>query len=265
MSRCSFCGRTGESPRRQRGEDRRAVGRALERPGALERGGHREPATAVGDDAPQRDDVLLGVDAVAGRRARGFGEAVPLLPHADGPGGHAGLLGQILDRELLHRSSGQRTALRPIGIPGPQLGSEAFVREPDPILVTGATGYVGSKLVAELQSRGHAVRTLSRRGAGAGDARTGDVLSGAGTARGARGRQDRLLPGPLDGLGGDFAAKDRQAAVNFAEAAATPASSVSSTSAGSARRTPSTCAAATRSPSCCARGSATGSSTCGRR
>jgi uncharacterized protein YbjT (DUF2867 family) len=86
--------------------------------------------------------------------------------------------------------------------------------------VTGATGYVGSKLVEELLTRGHPVRTLSRRGAGTGDARQGDVLSGAG------------LPAALDGVRtayylvhsmggrGDFAAKDRQAAVNFGEAAA---------------------------------------------
>ena len=41
-----------------------------------------------------------------------------------------------------------------------------YMRQPDPILVTGATGYVGSKLVDELLARGHDVRTLSRRGAG---------------------------------------------------------------------------------------------------
>jgi len=88
------------------------------------------------------------------------------------------------------------------------------------ILVTGATGYVGSQLVDELLKRGETVRTLSRRGAGKGVAYKGDVLSGAG------------LPDALDGVdtayylvhsmgsGGDFAAKDRQAAANFAEAAA---------------------------------------------
>src|SRR5688572_14348196 len=48
------------------------------------------------------------------------------------------------------------------------------------ILVTGATGYVGSQLVDELLKRGESVRTLSRRGAGKGDARKGDVLSGQG-------------------------------------------------------------------------------------
>jgi uncharacterized protein YbjT (DUF2867 family) len=93
------------------------------------------------------------------------------------------------------------------------------MRDPTPILVTGATGYVGSKLVRELRDRGHRTRTLSRHGTGTGDDRRGDVLSGAG------------LPNALDGVktayylvhsmggGGDFAAKDRQAAINFAEAA----------------------------------------------
>ena len=100
------------------------------------------------------------------------------------------------------------------------MGSEAFVREPDPILITGATGYVGSKLVAELQARGHAVRTLSRRGTGGGDARTGDVLSGAGLPEALEGVKTAYYLVHSMGSGGDFAAKDRQAAVNFAEAAA---------------------------------------------
>jgi len=100
------------------------------------------------------------------------------------------------------------------------VGSETFVREPDPILITGATGYVGSKLVAELQTRGHAVRTLSRRGTGGGDARTGDVLSGAGLPEALEGVKTAYYLVHSMGSGGDFAAKDRQAAVNFAEAAA---------------------------------------------
>src|SRR3954453_10274806 len=94
------------------------------------------------------------------------------------------------------------------------------VLEPDPILITGATGYVGSKMVAEVQASGHAVRTLSRRGTGGGDARTGDVLSGHGLPEALRGVRTAYYLVHSMGAGGDFAAKDRQAAVNFAEAAA---------------------------------------------
>jgi uncharacterized protein YbjT (DUF2867 family) len=94
------------------------------------------------------------------------------------------------------------------------------VREPDPILVTGATGYVGTKLVVSLRARGHAIRTLSRRGGGAGDARTGDVLSGVGLPEALAGVKTAYYLVHSMGAGGDFAAKDRQAAVNFAEAAA---------------------------------------------
>jgi uncharacterized protein YbjT (DUF2867 family) len=94
------------------------------------------------------------------------------------------------------------------------------VREPDPILITGATCYVGGQLVEILQARGHALRTLSRRGAGAGDARTGDVLSGQGLPEALEGVNTAYYLVHSMGSGGDFAAKDRQAAVNFAEAAA---------------------------------------------
>lgn len=89
------------------------------------------------------------------------------------------------------------------------------------ILVTGATGYVGSQLVDELRKRGETVRTLSRRGAGKGDARKGDVLSGAGLPEALEGVDTAYYLVHSMGSGGDFAAKDRQAAANFAEAAAT--------------------------------------------
>jgi uncharacterized protein YbjT (DUF2867 family) len=87
------------------------------------------------------------------------------------------------------------------------------------ILVTGATGYVGSKLVDELLKRGERVRTLSRRGAGKGDARKGDVLSGQGLPDALAGVDVAYYLVHSMGSGGDFAAKDRQAAANFAVAA----------------------------------------------
>ncbi len=88
------------------------------------------------------------------------------------------------------------------------------------ILVTGATGYVGSQLVDELLDRGESVRTLSRRGAGKGDARKGDVLSGEGLPEALEGVDTAYyLVHSMGGGGGDFAARDRQAAANFAVAA----------------------------------------------
>src|SRR3954469_20779005 len=87
------------------------------------------------------------------------------------------------------------------------------------VLVTGATGYVGSKLVDELLARGEHVRTLSRRGAGKGEAFTGDVLSGTGLHEALEGVDTAYYLVHAMGSGGDFAAKDRQSAVNFAEAA----------------------------------------------
>ncbi len=94
------------------------------------------------------------------------------------------------------------------------------MREADPILVTGATGYVGSQLVRRLLARGHEVRTLSRRGSGGGDARRGDVLSGQGLPEALADVRTAYYLVHSMGAGGDFAAKDRQAAANFAEAAA---------------------------------------------
>src|SRR4051795_13473816 len=88
------------------------------------------------------------------------------------------------------------------------------------LLVTGATGYVGSKLTDELLARGQRVRTLSRRGAGKGEAARGDVFTGEGLAEALDGVRAAYYLVHSMGAGGDFAAKDRQAAVNFAEAAA---------------------------------------------
>ena len=92
------------------------------------------------------------------------------------------------------------------------------------LLVTGATGYVGSQLVPELLERGHRVRALSRdpsRLPAAVDGRRGDAVSGDGLAAALEGcRVAYYLIHSMD-ADGDFAARDREAAVNFGEAAQT--------------------------------------------
>jgi uncharacterized protein YbjT (DUF2867 family) len=101
-------------------------------------------------------------------------------------------------------------------------------RDPEPILLTGASGYVGAHLLAELRSRGRRVRALVRRPETADlpadvQLREGDAVTGEG------------LGGALEGVstayylihsmgrganpGEDFAKRDRAAAVNFGEAA----------------------------------------------
>src|SRR3990170_5207527 len=97
---------------------------------------------------------------------------------------------------------------------------ETRVARSSMILVTGATGYVGSQLVDALLERGERVRTLSRRGAGKGEARKGDVLSAQGLPEALEGVETAYyLVHSMGGGGGDFAAKDRTAAVNFGVAA----------------------------------------------
>src|SRR5688572_25917461 len=95
-----------------------------------------------------------------------------------------------------------------------------------PVLVTGATGYVGGLLVGELLAAGHRVRALARNPDRADlpdgvEVVKGDVVSGDG------------LPAALDGIEvayylvhsmgrgnqEDFAEKDRKGARNFGRAA----------------------------------------------
>jgi uncharacterized protein YbjT (DUF2867 family) len=93
------------------------------------------------------------------------------------------------------------------------------------VLVTGISGYVGSRLAARLARDGHAVRGLSRRPRQvipAATVLTGDAVSGEG------------LPAALEGVDvayflihsmerspdGPFSAREHQAAENFARAAA---------------------------------------------
>jgi uncharacterized protein YbjT (DUF2867 family) len=92
---------------------------------------------------------------------------------------------------------------------------------PEPILLTGASGYVGSHVLDELRRRDLPVRALARDPAKlpAGiDARRGDVVAGTGLAEALDGCGCAIyLIHSMDG--GDFAARDREAAVNFGEAA----------------------------------------------
>ena len=98
-------------------------------------------------------------------------------------------------------------------------------RNTGPVLVTGASGYVGSQIVPALLERGLEVRTLSRRGTGppGADARTGDALSADGLPEALGGcRTAYYLIHSMGGKGADaasFARRDREAAVNFGEAA----------------------------------------------
>ena len=97
-------------------------------------------------------------------------------------------------------------------------------RTPDPLLVTGASGYVGSYLVAELLRRERGVRALTRRPETADlpagvDVCAGDAFSGAGLADALDGCRTAYYLIHSMGAGADFAAQDREAAVNFGEAA----------------------------------------------
>ena len=101
-------------------------------------------------------------------------------------------------------------------------------REPDPSLVTGASGYVGGFLIEELLRRGRTVRALARdpdsspQPAGV-DVRSGDALSGRGLREALDGCRTAYYlihsMGRGSGPDADFARRDRESAVNFGEAA----------------------------------------------
>ena len=102
------------------------------------------------------------------------------------------------------------------------------MRDPDPILLTGASGYVGSHLLEELLRRGRSVRALMREPAPGRlpaqvDARKGDAVAGTGLAEALDGcRTAYYLIHSMGSGSGDaagFARRDREAAVNFGEAA----------------------------------------------
>ncbi len=99
----------------------------------------------------------------------------------------------------------------------------------DPILVTGASGYVGSQLMPELLARGHVVRALARNPsrsvlpAGV-EVRGADAVSGAGLAEALAGCTTAYYlihsMGRGSGDAAGFAERDRRAARNFGDAAA---------------------------------------------
>lgn len=94
--------------------------------------------------------------------------------------------------------------------------------DPRTVLVTGATGFVGRRLAAELVDRGHTVRAMTRRP---------QEYDGPGTAVGADVNDPPTLTDALDGVDvavylvhsldqADFEARDARAAKAFGEAAA---------------------------------------------
>ena len=126
------------------------------------------------------------------------------------------------------------------------------------VLVTGATGFIGRRLVPALVDAGHDVRAMTRRPEtydGPGEPVGGDVDDPDSLASAARGVDVAYyLVHSLDDA--DFERKDAEAARDFGAAAAERACSRSSTWAGSATTATTcrpTCARAARSRRCSAR------------
>ena len=89
---------------------------------------------------------------------------------------------------------------------------ENAVTSAGPVLVAGASGFVGRRLCPALDEAGHGVRAMTRHPdsyTGEGEAVYGDVHDADSLAQGARGLPRRLLPGALAGLQGLRAARRR--------------------------------------------------------
>src|SRR5512145_1041468 len=94
------------------------------------------------------------------------------------------------------------------------------------ILLTGATGYIGGRLLRRLEEGGHAVRCLARQPARVAATRpttevvAGDCLDEASLDRALAGVESAYYLVHSMAAGADFAALDRRAADNFGRAAA---------------------------------------------
>lgn len=92
------------------------------------------------------------------------------------------------------------------------------------VLVTGITGYVGSRLAPRLQAEGHEVRGFSRAGARSElgvSVLSGDAVSGVGLARALRGIDVAyfLIHSMEPAVDAEFGLRERSAAENFARTA----------------------------------------------
>lgn len=95
------------------------------------------------------------------------------------------------------------------------------------VLVTGATGYVGGRLVPQLLDLGHDIRVMVRDPARAAarpwssnvEVAVGDVEDAESLVEATRGVDAAYYLVHLMGSGSDFVARDRQAAINFVRAA----------------------------------------------
>src|SRR4051812_36666824 len=120
-----------------------------------------------------------------------------------------------------------RDPIRPTRAPVPGAMTPNH-RDPEPIVLTGASGYVGSHLLDELRRRGRRVRALVRRPGTADlpagvELRRGDAVTGEGLAEALDGVRTAYYLIHSMGRGAspssDFADRDRAAAINFGEAA----------------------------------------------